>query len=79
MVKVFTTNQSGKIELTPAELEELLKQAYSEGYDICEINHNTHFFTTPSSPTVKPYTYNIRTENDLFNNLKRESEGVYKK
>ena len=32
MIKVFTTNKDGKIELTKDELKALLDEAYWEGY-----------------------------------------------
>jgi len=32
MIKVFTTNKDGKIELTKDELKKLLDEAYWEGY-----------------------------------------------
>lgn len=32
MIKVFTTNKNGKIELTADELKKILDEAYWEGY-----------------------------------------------
>lgn len=32
MIKVFTKNKKGKIELTEEELDDLLKEAYDEGH-----------------------------------------------
>ena len=47
MIKVFTTNKNGKIELTPDELKTILDEAYWEGY-----RSNSHIYTysTPSWP-----------------------------
>ncbi len=33
MIVVLTTNEHGKIELTPEELESLLQKSYQEGYE----------------------------------------------
>ena len=33
MIKVFTLNKKGKIELTKQELEQLLNESYWEGYN----------------------------------------------
>ena len=52
MIKIFTTNSKGKIELTKEELKELLDEAYWEG---CK-NHITSW--TYTSPTITtPYYY----------------------
>jgi hypothetical protein len=34
-IKVFTPNHSGKIEFTPAELEKLLNEVYTDGQNNC--------------------------------------------
>ena len=39
MVKVFTTNSSGKIEFTKEELEKLLNEIWHDGY-----NSNTSYW-----------------------------------
>ncbi len=44
MIKVFTTNKSGKIELTEKELKQLLDDVYWEGY---RDNNHTWTYTTP--------------------------------
>ena len=86
MIKVFTTNSNGKIEITPAELEELLKQAYAEGYEKSQLESNQSLtpYYNPlrydyDSPTALPHTYNIKTENDLKDKLEKTNIGVYKK
>lgn len=53
MIKVFTTNKNGKIELTKDELKALLDEAYWDGYRA----HNGSYIYT--SPTVAPYKRNI--------------------
>lgn len=46
MIKVFTTNKDGKIELTKDELKALLDEAYWDGY-----RANGHYiYTTPTWP-----------------------------
>ena len=50
MIKVFTTNKNGKIELTKDELKSLLDDAYWEGYR----NNNKSWVYT--SPSWSPYT-----------------------
>lgn len=43
MIKVFTLNKNGKIELTKEQLESLLNEAYYEGKGY----HGTYVYTTP--------------------------------
>ena len=45
MIKVFTTNKDGKIELTKDELKALLDEAYWDGY---KANNHTYIYNTPS-------------------------------
>lgn len=56
MIKVFTLNKNGKIELTKKELEQLLNESYWEGY-----RNNNNYWTYTSPTTYKwcsstPYT-----------------------
>lgn len=45
MIKIFTTNKDGKIELTKDELKNLLDESYWEGYRA----HNlTYVYNTPN-------------------------------
>ena len=46
MIKVFTLNEKGKIELTKDELERLLNESYWEGYS----KKTTWTYTSPSYP-----------------------------
>lgn len=58
MIKVFTLNKNGKIELTKKELEQLLNESYWEGY-----RNNSNLYWTYTSPTINtnPYiTYSTR-------------------
>lgn len=50
MIKVFTLNKNGKIELTKTELEQLLNESYWEGYR----SYNSWTYSSPSSysPTI---------------------------
>lgn len=47
MIKVFTLNENGKIELTKKELEQLLNESYWEGYR----NKNCWTYTSPVIPS----------------------------
>ena len=44
MIKVFTTNKDGKIELTKEELKALLDEAYWDGY---KANDGVYIFKIP--------------------------------
>lgn len=55
MIKVFTTNKNGKIELTKDELKALLDEAYWDGY---KANSTTYVYRTPA---WQPYIWNYTT------------------
>jgi len=64
MIKVFTLNKNGKIELTKKELEELLNESYWEGYwKNCS---NTWTYHSPSTLT-SPYTFTSTTASNATN------------
>ena len=78
MIKIFTLNKNGKIELTKKQLEQLLNESYWEGYN--RGNNSrwwtysspsiTSAITTPLTTTIKansnnPYTIN---SSDISNN-----------
>ena len=52
MIKVFTLNEKGKIELTKNELEQLLNESYWEGY-----SKKTSYWTY-TSPTIQYPIFN---------------------
>ncbi len=54
MIKVFTTNKNGKIELTVKELKDLLDEAYWDGYRA----NGTFTYSTPNYGTPYVYTAN---------------------
>ena len=59
MIKVFTLNKNGKIELTKEELEQFLNESYWDG-----LNNNSWTYT---SPTISPLKYGkitVSTAND---------------
>ena len=58
MIKVFTTNKNGNIELTSDELKNLLDEAYWEGY---RANSNTYVYNSPS--IWSPYKWDITCSN----------------
>ena len=53
MIKVFTLNKNGKIELTKKELEQLLNESYYEGY--WKGYGNKGCCWTYTSPSITPY------------------------
>ena len=57
MIKVFTTNKNGKIELTKDELKKLLDEAYWDGY---KANSNIYTYQTPN---WSPYQWSVTTAN----------------
>jgi len=59
MIKVFTLNKNGKIELTEKELKELLDNVYWEGYR----DNKTSSSWTYTTPLSYPY-YSYSTAND---------------
>ena len=63
MIKVFTLNKNGKIELTKKELEQLLNESYWEGY---RSNKNYWTYTSPNTPyewlSNTPYTINSSSD-----------------
>ncbi len=52
MIKVFTLNKNGKIELTKKELEQLLNESYWEGY-----RNNSNLYWTYTSPSINTNPY----------------------
>lgn len=53
MIKIFTTTKEGKISLTKKELEDLLNEAYWEGYN----SNRTTTITYPYNPLNPYYTW----------------------
>ena len=60
MIKVFTTNKDGKIELTKDELKKLLDEAYWEGYR----SNNVWTYQTPN---WSPYQWTVTTDSVTLN------------
>lgn len=56
MIKVFTLNEKGKIELTKDELEQLLNKSYWEGYS--EGYSKKTPYWTYTSPTISYPIFN---------------------
>lgn len=59
-IKVVSANKEGKIELTKLELENLLNEAYRDGY--CDGSKNSYTYTGIS--TTPYYGYNIASTSD---------------
>lgn len=54
MIKVFTLNKNGKIELTKKQLEQLLNESYWEGYGYSNRKNIYWTYTSPSLLTTAP-------------------------
>ena len=52
MIKVFTKNENGKIELTEEELTKLLEEASNEGYELGIKNNQSIIIQQP--PIIYP-------------------------
>lgn len=48
MIKIFTLNKNGKIELTKKQLEQLLNESYWEGYT----SNKNNIYWTYTSPSI---------------------------
>ena len=60
MIKVFTLNKNGKIELTKQELKQLLNESYWEGYTKKSYwTYTSPYFTTSSTATDASNSYTI--------------------
>lgn len=59
MIKVFTTNKNGKIELTKDELKNLLDEAYWDGY---RANSHVYLYQTPN---WTPYQWTATNATDI--------------
>lgn len=59
MIKIFTVNKDGKITLTKEELQEIVNEAYWEGY---WKNNSTVSISTPSYPY---YTWSNVTNDSI--------------
>ena len=55
MIKIFTTDKDGKITLTKQELQDLVNEAYWEGYN------TKSSYTTITSPSWPMYTWKNNT------------------
>lgn len=52
MIKIFTLNKNGKIELTKKELEQILNESYWEGY---RNSYSNSVWTYHSPSVTNPY------------------------
>ena len=85
-IKVFKTNNNGKIEFTRCELEKLLNEIYNEGYAAGEKHTKETYWTWTPTPTVTsptlPITYtttttpihNLRCENGSQSTVSNNNE-----
>lgn len=65
MIKVFTLNSNGKIEITEEELRKLLDDSYWEGY---RDSSKSYTYTSPNiNPITNPsITWSINKTNSTF-------------
>lgn len=73
-VKVFQTNNQGKVEFTRAELEKLLNEVYTEGYKDGEVSGRSQNWTAPYiNSTLRcgdvVYTNSTAANNDKEKNI----------
>ncbi len=61
MIKIFTTNKEGKIELTKEELKSLLDEAYWEGFGS---NTTTYTYHSPTRTSWEPYVWSSTLTSD---------------
>ena len=63
IVKVFESNNNGKIEFTRCELEKLLNEIYKKGYDTgtLDAKHNTWTWTSPNLTSPVLYRDSVIT------------------
>ena len=80
MVKVFETNNNGKIEFTRAELEKLLNEIYNNGYNEGKIS-NTWTWTSPylnstlcSNDSATITSTNTKIDKELLNQISNVTE-----
>lgn len=59
-IKVVSANKDGKIELTKKELENLLNEAYRDGYS----DGSSHYYTCTGISTTPYYQYNTISTSD---------------
>ena len=52
-IKVFTPNANGKIEFTPAELEKLLNEVYTDGQNSCNCGKTITWTNPYLGPTMQ--------------------------
>ena len=68
MIKVFTLNKNGKIELTEKELKQLLDNVYWEGY---RDNNKSWTYTTP---LTYPYYTTTKTNSITLESATKGNE-----
>lgn len=73
LIKVFTKNSNGKIEITPDELKKILDEAYWEGH-----RNNTSLWTyrSPSVITNQPYSITCDTDKTTTITLSNTSDAI---
>ena len=76
-IKIFTEDRNGNILITKKELEEVLNEAYNEGfYDGNKSKNNCTITTTPGVVTIPYYTWTSSgTTTTLLSNAKDLTTG----
>ena len=77
-IKIFTEDRNGNILITKKELEEVLNEAYNEGfYDGNKSKNNCTITTTPGVVTIPYYTWTSNgTTTTLLSNVKDLTTGT---
>ena len=69
MIKVFTTNERGNIELPKDELEHLLREAYDEGRRMSGTYERPSIDEVSTPITINPNPYITWTANNPLSNI----------
>lgn len=73
-IKVFYPNQQGKLEFTKKELEELLNEAYHEGY---QDGDRKHWYSYPYYGSVTALSNSNSNTADCVDGIKINTDYVY--
>ena len=61
-IKIFTTDKSGKITLSKDELQDIVNEAYYEGYRNGEQNGKSYTITSPHWWDTPYYSWSVSTD-----------------
>ena len=61
-IKIFTTDKNGKITLSKDELQDIVNEAYYEGYRNGEQNGKSYIITSPHWWDTPYYSWSVSTD-----------------